>query len=259
MPIRAPGATFTIPGLVLLVVLVAAPPAAGQTEPADQTAAPSALSNSRVVVRVYVEPSFNRMADWRGRVDGLKADATARHVAISDEVTNGFVAGGGTLLFRVTPRVLVGGEVATVQDQDRFVVTEPIGGIFPGSSEFAAGATTVGQNAQFVVAFYPGEQSRTHFEVGAGMGRSHVVASSRRAGSDGQGTGPIVSASFGTEWKMFYVSAGARFHRMRINYTSLDDQSLFGSAARGALVQQPNVDLSGVFVRAGLVFHWFRD
>jgi hypothetical protein len=63
----------------------------------------------------------------------------------------------------------------------------------------------------------------------------------------------------GTEWKMFYISAGARFHRMPIDYTVLDDHLFSGSAPRGALVEEPNVDLSGVFVHVGLAFHWFHD
>jgi hypothetical protein len=90
-----------------------------------------------------------------------------------------------------------------------------------------------------------------HVQVGAGLGQSHVVFSSRRADADGEGTGPILSALFGTEWKMFYLTAGARFHRMPINYTRLDLGSRSG--------RDPDVDLTGVFVRVGLAFHWFRD
>jgi hypothetical protein len=82
---------------------------------------------------------------------------------------------------------------------------------------------TIGRNAQFALAFYPREQSKTHIQVGAGLGQSHVMFSSRQAEADGEGTGPILSALFGTEWKMFYLTAGARFHRMPINYTRLDD------------------------------------
>lgn len=256
---------FKGPGL-LLAVLVAGQPAAAQNLPASHASVPSILSNPRVVVHVYVEPSFNRMADWRARIDALKAEASARHVPISGEVTDGFVAWGGTLLVRLTPRILVGGELGMVQDQDRFAVTEPIGGIFPGSGEFGVETKTVGRNAQFVLAFYPREQSRTHFQVGAGMGQSHVLFSSRQAGADGEGTGPILSALFGTEWKMFYLTAGARFNRMRINYTRLDDLGvrsardfLANDAAVREFLHDPNVDLSGVFVRVGVAFHWFPD
>jgi hypothetical protein len=57
-----------------------------------------------------------------------------------------------------------------------------------------------------------------------------------------------------TEWKMFYLTAGARFHRMPIKYTRLDDPR-----SGREFPDDPNVDLSGVFVRVGLAFHWFRD
>jgi hypothetical protein len=262
--------TFKGPGL-LLAVLVAGQPAAAQTVPPSDASVPSILSNPRVVVHVYVEPSFNRMADWHARMDALKAEASARDVPISDEVTNGFRSWGGTLLVRLTPRILVGGELGMVHDNDLFVVargiggvTEPIGGIFPASTEFGVGTATVGRNAQFVLAFYPREQSRVHFQVGGGMGQSHVVFSSRRASADGEGNGPILSALFGSEWKMFYLTAGARFNRMRINYTRLDDLGVartFQGNDGGVreFPHDPNVDLSGVFVRVGLAFHWFRD
>jgi hypothetical protein len=256
---------FKGPGL-LLAVLVAGQPAAAQTKPASDASVPSILSNPRVVVHAYVEPSFNRMADWRARIDGLKAEAAARHVPISHEVTNGFRSWGGTLLVRLTPRILLGGELGMIQDQDTFGVTEPIGGIFPGSTEFGVATETVGRNAQFVLAFYPREQSRAHFQVGAGMGQSHVLFHSRRAAADGKGNGPILSALFGTEWKMFYVTAGARFNRMGINYTRLDDLGLLrasdllaNDAAVRELLRDPNVDLSGVFVRVGVAFRWFPD
>jgi hypothetical protein len=248
----------------LLALLITGQPAAAQTLPANDSYVPSILSDPRVVVHVYVEPSFNRMGDWHSRIDALKAQASARQVPISAEFTNGFVAWGGTLLVRVTPRTLVGGEVGTVQDQDRFAVTEPIGGIFPGSTEFGVGVKTIGRNVQLVLAMYPRELSRTHFQIGAGVGQSHVLFSSRRAQADGKGTGPIVSALFGTEWKRFYLTAGARFHRMRINYTTLDDLGV-GSATdlrpneAPGFPHDPNVDLSGVFVRVGVAFHWFRD
>ena len=255
--------TFKGPGL-LLAVLVAGQPAAAQPLPANDAPVTSILSNPRVVVHVYVEPSFNRMADWHARRDALKAEASSRGVPVSDEVTNGFLSWGGTALVRVAPRILVGGELGKVQDNDHFVVTEPIGGIFPGSTEFSVGTATVGRNAQLVLAFYPREQSRVHFQVGGGIGQGHVVFSSRRANADGEGTGPILSALFGTEWKMFYLTAGARFNRIRINYTRLDDlglaRTLQGSdGVVREFPHDPNVDLSGVFVRVGLAFHWFRD
>ena len=218
---------------------------------------PSTASNPRVVVHVYVEPSFNRMAEWHARIDALQADASARHLPVSDDVRNGFVAWGGTLLVRLTPRILVGGELGKVQDQARFAVTEPYGTsvLFPGSAEFGVGVKTIGRNAQFALAFYPRDQSNTHVQVGAGLGQSHVVFSSRQAQADGEGTGPILSALFGTEWKMFYLTAGARFHRMSINYSRLDDLAIVSGRE---LQDDPNVDLSGVFIRVGLAFHWFR-
>jgi hypothetical protein len=126
---------------------------------------PSILSNPRVVVHVYVEPSLNRMADWHARMDALKAEASAHDVPIGEEVTNGFRSWGGTLLVRLTPRFLVGGELGMVQDNDQFVMTEPIGGIFPGSTEFGVGTATVGRNAQLVLAFYPREQFREMMEA----------------------------------------------------------------------------------------------
>ncbi len=115
---------------------------------------------------------------------------------------------------------------------------------------------TNGRNAQFALAFYPREQSNTHVQVGAGLGQSHVVFSSREADADGEGTGPILSALFGTEWKVFYLTAGARFHRMPINYTRLDD---LGIGSGREFPGDPDVDLSGIFVRVGLAFHGFRD
>jgi len=251
---------FTGPG-ALLAVLVTGQAAVAQTPPAVDASVASIRSKPRIVVHIYVEPSLNRMADWRARTDALKAEASARNVPISDEVTNGFLSGGGTLLVRIRPRILVGGELGMVRDLDGFAVTEPIGGIFPGSAEFGVQTTTVGRNAQFVLAFYPREQSRAHFQVGAGMGQSHVVFSSRRSDADGQGTGPIVSALFGTEWKMLYLTAGARFNRMSINYTRLDDVGVRSANDFGVqeFLRDPNADLSGVFVRVGVTFDWFRD
>ena len=217
---------------------------------------PPATSNPRIVVHVYAEPSFNRMAEWRARIEALQADASARHVPVSDDITNGYVAWGGTLLVRLTPRIRVGGELGRVRDQDRFAVTEPIGGIFAGSAEFGVGVETTGRNGQFVVAFYPREQSNMHVQLGAGLGQGQVVFASRRAEAEGEGAGPILSALFGTEWKMFYLTAGARFHRMSINYTRLDDLGINGVRE---FPDDPNVDLSGVFVRVGLAFHWLRN
>lgn len=240
----------------LLTVLVAGQPAAAQTLPPSDASVPSTVSNPRLVVHVYVEPSFNRMGEWRARIDALQADAAAQHLPVSDDVTNGYVAWGATLLVSVTPRIRLGGEVGQVRDQDRFAVTEPIGGIFAGSAEFAVGVETIGRNGQFVLAFYPREHSNMHVQLGAGLGQSHVVFSSRLAEANGEGAGPILSALFGTEWKVFYLTAGARFHRMSINYTRLDDLGI-GSARE--FPDDPNVDLSGVFVRVGLAFHWLRN
>ena len=246
---------FTRSG-VLLAVLVAGQPAAAQTLPTSDASLPSTASNPRVVVHVYVEPSFNRMAEWHARIDALQAYASVQNPPVSDDVRNGFVAWGGTLLVRLTPRILVGGELGKVQDQDRFAVTELIGGIFPGSAEFGVGVETIGRNAQFALAFYPRAQSNMHVQVGAGLGQSHIEFSSRQAEADGEGTGPIVSALFGTEWKMLYLTAGARFHRMPINYTRLDD---LGIPSGREFPADPDVDLSGIFVRVGLALHWFRD
>lgn len=248
---------FTRSG-VLLAVLVAGQPAAAQTLPTSDASLPSTASNPRVVVHVYVEPSFNRMAEWHARIDALQAYASVQNPPVSDDVRNGFVAWGGTLLVRLTPRILVGGELGKVQDQDRFVDTEiREGGIFfpPGPAEFTVGVTTIGRNAQFALAFYPRAQSNMHVQVGAGLGQSHIEFSSRQAEADGEGTGPIVSALFGTEWKMLYLTAGARFHRMPINYTRLN----LGASSGREFPADPDVDLSGIFVRVGLAFHWFRD
>jgi hypothetical protein len=242
-----------------MAVLVSGQPAAAQPLPPSDASVPSTVGNPRVVVHLYVEPSFNRMAEWHARVDALQADALARHRPVSNVVTNGFVAWGGTLLVRLTPRILVGGELGKVQDQDRFVVTElsPGGIFFPaGPAEYGVGVKTNGRNAQFVLAFYPREQSNTHVQVGAGLGQSHVAFHSRQADADGEGTGPILSALFGTEWKMLYLTAGARFHRMPISYSRLDDLGIFSGQE---FPDVPDVDLSGVFVRVGLAFHWFRD
>jgi hypothetical protein len=133
-------------------------------------------------------------------------------------------------------------------------VTEPIGGIFPRSAEFQVGVETIGRNAQFVLAFYPREQSNMHVQVGAGLVRVTSCPAPDGQRQTGKGLGPILSALFGTEWKMFYLTAGARFHRMPINYTRLDDPR-----SGREFPDDPNVDLSGVFVRVGLAFHWFRD
>src|SRR2546423_8044281 len=129
MPVRPRATQFQGLGL-LLMVLVAVHPAAAQAVPESAPPVASHPVNPRLVVHVYVEPSFNRMADWRAGVDALKAEAEVRHLPISDEYTNGFVAWGGTLLVRVTPRILVGGELGAVQYQDRFAVTEQVGGLF---------------------------------------------------------------------------------------------------------------------------------
>jgi hypothetical protein len=251
-----PLATQFTRSVVLLAVLVAGQPVAAQTLPPSDASVPSTPSHPRVVVHVYVEPSLNRMTEWHARMDALQADASARGLPISDMVTNGFVAWGGTLLVRLTPRILVGGELGKVHDQDRFAVTEPVGGIFPGSAEFGVGVETTDRNAQFVLAFYPREESNWHVQLGAGLGQSHVVFASRRTQEDGEGTGPILSALFGTEWKIFYLTAGARFHRMPINYTRLDE---LGIRNNREFPDDPSVDLTGVFVRVGLAFHWLRD
>jgi hypothetical protein len=253
--VRSPSGSFTRPFL-LLAILAAGQPAAAQTVPPSDGSLPSVVSNPRVVIHVYAEPSFNRMGDWHARIDALKAEAATRLVPISNEVTNGYISWGGTLLVRFRPRILVGGELGKVQDQDRFAVTEPLGGIFPGSAEFGVGVRTVGRNAQFVLAFYPREQSRTHFQVGAGIGQSHVSFDSRRAGAEGDGTGPILSALFGTEWKYFYFTAGARVNRIPITYSQPYD---LGGLSGPEFLKDPDVDLSGVFVRVGLAFHWFPE
>ena len=54
---------------------------------------------------------------------------------------------------------------------------------------------------------------------------------------------------------MFYLTAGARFHRMRIDYTGLDDLAI---RTGQEFLNDPNVDLSGVFVRVGLAFRWLK-
>ena len=95
--------------------------------------------------------------------------------------------------------------------------TDQVGGLFAGAAEFGIEAKDVGRNAQFVVALYPREQSATHFQLGAGIGKSHFFFSSPGGDADGEGTGPFLSALFGTNWKMFYFGAGARFRRVGIN------------------------------------------
>jgi hypothetical protein len=255
MRISSPSTRFT-GAAVWLAVGIGAQPASAQTAPAGNASAASTASNARVVVHVYAEPSVNRMGEWRARIDDLKADAAAQRVPISGEAANGFLAWGGTLLVRLTPRVFVGGEGGMVLDQNRFVVTEPIGGIFPGSGEFEISAKTLDRNAEVVLALFPREESYTHVQFGAGIGHSHLLFASRQSGAEGQGTGPIFSALVGKEWRMFYLVAGARIHRMPINYSGTADP---GRPGPQGFPRQPDVDLSGVFVRVGLAFRWFSD
>jgi hypothetical protein len=84
---------FTRSG-VLLAVLIAGEPAAAQTLPPSDASVPSTASNPRVVVHVYVEPSFNWMAEWHARNDALQADASASHLPVSDDVTERLRGGG---------------------------------------------------------------------------------------------------------------------------------------------------------------------
>jgi hypothetical protein len=167
---------------VLLAVLVAGQPAAAQTLPPSDASVQSTASNARVVVHVYVEPSFNRMAEWHARIDALQADALARHLPVSDDVTNVFVAWGGTLLVRLTPRILVGGELGKVQDQDRFAVTELIGGIFQGSVEFGVGVETIlARNPPVIAGSCHGSLTSLTFSRNARIDRENGKAGEKNA------------------------------------------------------------------------------
>ena len=243
---------------IVMLALIAsgvASTVAAQTPEPDASPVVSAPATPRVTVRFYAGPNLNLMKDWR---NGM---STLQNLAGGSDKSCICMSWGSTALVHVTPRVAIGGAFEMLRDTRGFSV----GGNLPFglSGTFRFGNETVVQTKQDVAALYPREGSRTHVQVGAGLGSGHTTMSTPGSSASGRVKGTMLSASAGTESRFWYVDAGWRFLRMKPRYTEVRDfdidepRDVFANVGQvEEFIRGRDVDFTGGWARIGLVFHF---
>ena len=253
----------------LLTAGVHATAAAQATAPA---AAPVSSSpegtpvSPRVTVRLHAGPNLNLMGDWRSALDTLRSQTEGRGLSPKDRACI-CMSWGTTALVHVTPRVAVGGAFEMLRDTRRFTVTDQIRAFGPPrDADFGFNNEAVVQTKQVLLAFYPVAGSRAHVQVGGGIGTGHTEMFTPGSNASGHVRGTMGSISAGAESRFVYVDAGWRLLRMRTTDMALSDETIdeardvFGSVAElDDFVRGRSTDLTGGWVRAGLVFHFGRQ
>ena len=248
--------------LMALAMLTPASTAVAQVPATDVTAVPID-ETPLVTVRFHAGPNYNLMGDWRDGLSALQDQARSRGLSPSDGSCI-CMSWGTAALAHVTPRVAVGGAFEMLRDTRSFSVTDAIHltgtvGSFAFTNEAVVRAT------QAVAAFYPRAGSRTHVQVGAGVGSGHTEFRTPGSGAQGRVRGWLVTTSIGTEARFWYVDAGWRFNGMRVTQHEILDHDIdeardvFSSEADvQQFVQRRTVDFTGGWVRLGLAFHFGR-
>ena len=259
--------------LIVTGVLMCALAPAVQPTAMAQTAAATApdvgladtFVTPRVTIRLHAGPSLNLMSDWRSGLNTLWDMTEARGLSPRDKSCI-CMSWGSTVLVHATERVAVGGAFEMLRDTRRFTVTDSLQFFGPPqAADFGFGNEVVVQTKQIVAAFYPREGSRTHVQVGGGLGTGHTTMSTPGSDAKGRVRGTMLSFSAGTEARFWYVDAGWRLLRMKTQSSVVSDfdiqeaRDIFASQAEvEEFVGGRNTDLTGGWARVGLVFHFGR-
>jgi hypothetical protein len=235
-----------------------------QTAAATSPAVPLADESvtPRVTVRLHAGPSLNLMSDWRNGLNTLWDMTEARGLSPRDKSCI-CMSWGSTVLVHATERVALGGAFEMLRDTREFTVTDSLQFFGPPrAASFGFGNEAVVQTKQIVAAFYPREGSRTHVQVGGGIGTGHTTMSTPGSDAKGRVRGALASFSVGTEGRFWYMDAGWRLLRMKTQSRVVSDSDIqeardvFGSQTEvQEFVGERVTDLTGGWVRAGLVFH----
>jgi hypothetical protein len=219
----------------------------------------------RVTVRLHAGPSLNLMSDWRSGLNTLWDMTEARGLNPRDKSCI-CMSWGSTVLVHATDRVAVGGAFEMLRDTRHFTVTDSLQFFGPrGAADFGFGNEAVVQTKQIIAALYPREGSRTHIQVGGGIGTGHTTMSTPGSDARGRVRGTMLSFSAGTEGRFWYMDAGWRLLRMKTQSSTVSDFDI--PEARDVFASQAEVqefvggritDLTGGWARVGLVFHFGR-
>ena len=249
--------------LGIAMLLGGASSAAAQLVPPASIDEPARRETPWATIRFHAGPNLNLMKDWR---DGLsQLEGLARDRGLSPEDRSCICMSWGTAsLVHVMRRVALGGEFEMLRDTRGFSVQDWIQ-LLGTKASFGFSNETVVRTTKAVAAFYPREGSRTHIQIGGGVGRGHTTLSTPGGDASGRVRGWLLSTSIGTEAKFWYVDAGWRFHRMQV---TLDDvqhhdigeaRDVFATEAEfRQFVQQREVDFTGGWARVGVVLHLGR-
>jgi hypothetical protein len=218
-----------------------------------------------VTVRLHAGPNLNLMRDWRDGLGTLWDLTQARGLSPKDKSCI-CMSWGSTALVHVTSRVAIGGAFEMLRDTRQFTVTDEIRAFGPPRSvDFGFHNEAVVQTKQVVLALYPHEGSHAHVQVGGGIGTGHTDMQTPGSDASGRVRGTMLSVSGGTESRFLYVDAGWRLLRMRTTSITLNDSAIdeardvFGSVGElQDFVRGRDTDLTGGWVRIGLVFHFGR-
>lgn len=263
--------TLTIARVVVLGLLVPGVHARALAQPASPPADPGAAGSlpasvPLLSVRLHAGPNLNLMNDWRSGLGALWDMTEARGLSPKDRSCI-CMSWGSTALVHVTRRVAIGGAFEMLRDTRQFTITDDIRVVGPPrAASFGVSNEAVVRTTQAVLAFYPVEGSHAHVQAGGGIGTGHTEMSTPGSNAAGRVHGTTASISAGTESRFVYVDAGWRLLRMRTTRMTLSDQDLgeardvFGSLGElDDFVRGRKTDLSGGWVRAGLVFHFGRQ
>ncbi len=269
---RSPGAmlkVLTFSGLFMWAALAPAVQRTAIAQTPSATAPEVGFAESsvapRVTVRLHSGPSLNLMSDWRNGLNTLWDRTEVLGLAPRDKSCL-CMSWGSTVLVHATRRVAIGGAFEMLRDTRAFTVTDSLEFFGPrGDADFRFGNEVVVQTKQVVAAVYPREGSRTHVQVGGGVGTGHTTMSTPGSDARGRVRGPMVSFSAGTEGRFWYMDAGWRLLRMKTQSSIVSDSDIpqardvFGSQAEvQEFVGRRRTDLTGGWVRAGVVFHFGR-
>ncbi len=263
-----PKLLIVVPGVLVSLLLPAVQGIAIAQTAAAATqgiALADASVTPRVTVRLHAGPSLNLMSDWRNGLNTLWDMTEARGLSPRDKSCI-CMSWGSTVLVHATERVALGGAFEMLRDKREFTVTDSLR-VFgpPRAADFGFGNEVVVQTQQIVAAFYPREGSRTHVQVGGGIGTGHTTMLTPGSDAKGRVRGAMASFSAGTEGRFWYMDAGWRLLRMKTRSSVVNDSDIqeardvFGSQAEvQEFVGGRVTDLTGGWVRAGLVFHFGR-
>jgi len=202
------------------------------------------------------------MGDWREGVESLESTAKERGLSITggDHAGMGFEL-EGSIQLNLTNSFGAGIGLEYLHDRNSFVIEDVIGfPVSPGLADYITFADASSTIIGAIVSYRPfAPRMQIFLRGGVGVGFGSLDFGSPGGDAEGDGNGLALSGTIGIDWKAFYASIGARYHRFNIDYTQFRDSSppstrdwFTDEAELRSFVEGRRVDFSGLYLKAGL-------